>query len=106
MAKNGVAVFGFAEKNFAWNPARTKIVLNRAKAAMLQSSCRRVNISMQTSACTGWIGGKYQPGGICTTAIDKGSSRVVGKEEDPNNLGRWSALMLRIKGTVMVIITA
>lgn len=52
----------------------------------------------------GWV--VSQPGGTCTAVLGQWATRMVGKEEDPEGLGRWSTLRIKIKGTVISMITA
>ena len=94
-----VRIFGFAEMNYHWTQITTKACQVIAKTA-----CQNLNI--QTSSCKGWQGGRYQPGGTCTGAIDTWASRIVEKEEDPIRLGRWSSIKIQIKGIEIVFITA
>jgi hypothetical protein len=105
LAIKKIAVCGLAETNFAWNPARTREMIVRAKVAMQQATGKRTNLFLQTSSCTGWIGGRYQPGGTCTMALDKWASRVISKDEDPQKLGRWSTIKIRLRGTEIAFIT-
>ena len=74
MVKNQVGVFGFAETNYHWTQITTKACQVRAKIASQKEVGRRVNLNIQTSACKGWQGGRYQPGGTCTGAIDTWAS--------------------------------
>lgn len=52
------------------------------------------------------MGGTYQPWGTCTGAIVHWVTRVVGKEEDPDGMGRSSKIRVKIEGTVISMITA
>lgn len=106
MAESKVGIFGFVEKNHHWNPISTKICVNRAKSALMREMGKRVDITIKTSECAGWTGGKYQPGGACTSALGQWATRVVGKDEDPEKLGRWSTLRIQIKSAVISMITA
>ena len=106
LSENQVGVFGFAETNFQWTPIATKICVNKARSALKRHHGKKVDLTLQTSACCGWNGSQYQPGGTCTGALGQWASRIASREEDPDRLGRWSCLRIQIKGTVISIITA
>ena len=107
MTVNQVGVFEFAETNHKWNPVSNRIFLHQAKHAIQNESGKRTNLTIQTAACTGWLGGEYQAGGgACTGALEGWATRISKKEEDPAKLGRWSSLRIQLKGIEINFITA
>jgi hypothetical protein len=106
MSVNQVGVFGFAETNHRWNPVSNRIFLNRAKNAIQNESGTKTNLTIQTAACTGWLGGEYQAGGTCTGALEGWETRISKREEDPAKLGRWSSIRIQLKGIEINFITA
>lgn len=105
LAENEVGICGFAETNHHWNPLSMKMCVNRAKSTLMRELGKRVNLTFKASACAGWIGGKYQPRGTCTSARGQGATWVVEEEEDPEKMGRLSNLMIQINVTVISMIT-
>lgn len=63
MAENKVGVFGFALTNYNWNQTTTKTCINWSKALIRRETGNKINLSLQTSVCTGCLGGIFQPGG-------------------------------------------
>jgi hypothetical protein len=63
--------------------------------------------SLSYSQATERFSSYYQPGGTLTAIVDKWTSRVISKGQDPYGLGRWSYVTLQGKQSSKVtIITA
>jgi hypothetical protein len=104
--QNKIGIFGFAETNYNWTPIAERLCINKAKRALRRETGKWTNLSLNTSACSGWVGGDFQPGGTCTGAIGGWATRISCKESDPERLGRWSSIGTRLKGVEITIITA
>lgn len=88
LAEFDVGCFCLSETNLDWNRLYVKYdFLSRQRKTWKHAATSFSSIEMESSS-------DYMTGGTLTSIVDKWSSRVSKKENDPSGMGRWSSQTL------------
>jgi hypothetical protein len=94
----GAGILSLPETNVNWSHYQSQKILRCNLKNIFQSS------SFQTSHTPEQFHSLYQPGGTITIALNRWTSRILHKGEDPYGLGRWSYMIMRGRGTMKLAV--